>query len=300
MATSQAIASVSFKIILFATDFSPASDRVIPYLLALARDYQSKVIVAHAVPIEPWVGMTPAALASDIDPEYEAARRAMQRYQDAHTFSGVPHEFTLRKGNPREVVTELISDDLVDLVVIGTHGRQGLRKLFAGSFAEQVFRNAKSPILTIGPAACTDVPQAWQPKRILFATDFSSGSVHALPLALALAEQNHTEESPAELILMHAVPLVPWEQQSDMAEMYQQRLRKLVGDDGPHACMVDFAVRFDLAAPAILGLAQDRHADLIVMGARHTPLPGADSHTPWTTDSEVISHAHCPVLTVRG
>jgi nucleotide-binding universal stress UspA family protein len=298
MATSQAIASVSFKTILFATDFSLASERVLPYLLALARGHQSKVIVAHAVPIEPWAGMTPAALASDIDPEYEAARRDMQKYQDQHSFGEVPHEFTLRKGNLREVVTELIADDLIDLVVIGTHGRQGLRKLFAGSFAEQVFRNAKCPILTIGPAA--ETPQPWQPKRIVFATDFSSGSLHALPLAVALAEQNHSEQSPAELILIHAVPLVPWEQQSQMAEMYQERLRKLVPDEDASACKIDFAVRFDLAAPAILSVAKDRHADLIVMGARHTPLPGADSHTPWTTDSEVISHANCPVLTVRG
>jgi nucleotide-binding universal stress UspA family protein len=300
MATSQAIASVSFKTILFATDFSPASELALPYLLALARLHQSKVIVAHAVPIEPWAGMTPVALAGDIDPEYEAARRAMQKYQDEQSFGEVPHECILKKGNLREVVRDLVSEDAADLVVLGTHGRQGLRKLFAGSFAEQVIRNTTCPILTIGPAAGTEAPHAWQPKRILFATDFSSGSTHALPLALALAEQNHTEASPAELVLMHAIPLVPWEQQSEMAEMYQQRLRRLVPEDGPHACKIDFTVRFDLAAAAILDTAKDRHADLIVMGARHTALPGADSHTPWTTDSEVISHAHCPVLTVRG
>jgi len=299
MATSQAIAPVSFKTLLFATDFSPASEMALPYLLAFARAHQSKVIVAHAVPLEPLSGITPAALVTEIDPQYQAARRALQRYQDDQAFAEVPHEFILKKGNLCEVVTGLIAEDAVDLVVLGTHGRQGLRKLFAGSFAEQVFRKASCPILTIGPVAGGRAPQAWQPKRILFATDFSRGSVHALPLALLLAEQNH-EQNPAELVLMHAIPLVPWDQQSEMADLCQQRLRKLVSGYGPCACKVDFAVRFDLAAPAILSAARDKQADLIVMGARHTPLPGADSHTPWTTDSEVISHATCPVLTVRG
>jgi nucleotide-binding universal stress UspA family protein len=294
MATSQAIAPVSFKNVLFATDFSPTSDLALPYLLALARGYDSKVIVGHAVPIEPWAGMTPVALAGDFDPEYEAARQIMQKYEDRQNFAGVPHQFVLRRGNLRELVSGLISDEGIDLVVLGTHGRGGLRKLFAGSHAEQVFRKVTCPILTVGPGVAGHAVPSWHPARILLATDFSAGSLHALPLALALAEQNHTEETPAELILLHAVPLVPWEHQAEMAELYQQRLRKLVSEDGPHACNVDYVVRFDLAAPAILDVAADRHADLIVMGARHTPLPGADSHTPWTTDSEVISRAHCP------
>ena len=300
MATSQAIATVCFKTLLFATDFSPISESAVPYVLAIARSYQSRLIVAHAVPIELWADMTPAALASDVDPEYESARLAMRRYDDRQIFAAVPHQFVLRKGGVRELVSGLVSDEDVDLVVLGTHGRGGLRKFLAGSCAEEVFRKVCCPILTVGPAAVGHASSSWEPRRILFATDFSHGSLHALPLALALAEQNHTDETPAELVLLHAVPLVPWEQQSEMAELYQQRLRKLLPQDGSYACKLDFAVRFDLAASAILAAAQDRNADLIVMGARHTPLPGADAHTPWTTDSEVISRAHCPVLTVRG
>jgi nucleotide-binding universal stress UspA family protein len=47
-------------------------------------------------------------------------------------------------------------------------------------------------------------------------------------------------------------------------------------------------------------MARDKQADLIVMGVHHTPFPGIDSHVPWTTACEVISDAHCPVLTVRA
>ena len=97
---------------------------------------------------------------------------------------------------------------------------------------------------------------------ILLATDFSKGSYHALPYAIALAEENH-----AELILLHAAPLVPWEQQSDMASYYQKRLEEMVPSGHQPSCKIDFAVRFDLAAPAILTMASDKHADLIVMGA---------------------------------
>jgi hypothetical protein len=81
---------------------------------------------------------------------------------------------------------------------------------------------------------------------------------------------------------------------------YQKRLEEMIPSGHQRSCKIDFAVRFDLAAPAILAMASDKQADLIVMGVHHTPLPAIDSHVPWTTACEVISDAHCPVLTVRA
>jgi nucleotide-binding universal stress UspA family protein len=295
MTTSQASLRVSFKTILFATDFSPSSDAALPYVLSLGRSYDSKVIVAHAVPIEPLPGITPAPSPTEMDLEWQDAKRGMQKYEASREFTGLRHEFVLERGDPLAVVSDLIAHDDVDLMVLGTHGRQGLHKLFAGSVAEQIFRKAMCPVLTVGPGAEFAPPQKWEPHRILLATEFSAGSLHALPYAIALAEENQ-----AELLLMHAVPLVPWEQQAEMAQYYQKRLEELVPDDSSHNCKIDFEVRFDLAVPAILDLAKEKMTDLIVMGVHHTPLPAVDSHVPWTTACEVISNAHCPVLTVRG
>lgn len=295
MATSQASTRIAFNSILFATDFSPSSEAAFSYVLSLAHCYDSKVIVAHAVPLEPVAGMTPVPPPVDLDLEWQEAKQGMLKYADSKDFEGLRHEFLVEKGYPPAVITDLIVHEGVDLVVLGTHGRKGLSKLFTGSVAEQIFRKTTCPVLTVGPGSETKPQQAWKLARIILATDFSKGSYHALPYAIALAEENC-----AELILLHAAPLVPWEQQSEMGSYYQKRLEEMIPSGNRPSCKIDFEVRFDLAVPAILTTAGDKQADLIVMGVHQTPLPAIDSHVPWTTACEVISDAHCPVLTVRA
>ena len=295
MATSPASVAATFKTILFATDFSSSSEAALPYLLNLARCFDSTVLAVHAVPYEPLAGLAAVPPAVELDVEWREALQAMRTYEEAHPFTGLRPEFVLERGLPREVIADVAARRAVDLVVVGTHGRQGFHKLFAGSFAEEIFRTVACPILTVGPGVDPTPPGDWQPRRILFATEFAEGSIHALPCALAFAEANQ-----AELVIMHAVPLVPWEQQSELYESYKERLHKLISEDVPHRCPIEFTVQFDLAATAILASARDHKADLIVMGVHHARLPRVDAHLPGTTACEVIANAHCPVLTVCG
>ncbi|MFZ3265906.1 MAG: universal stress protein [Terriglobales bacterium] len=294
MVTSQASVAASFKTILFATDFASSSKAALPYLLSLAHRFDSTIIAVHAVPFEALSGLAAVPPMVEFDAEWRAALQAMRNYEQVNPFTGLRHKFVLEHGPLREVIEDLATQQAADLIVLGTHGRQGFRKLFAGSFAEEIFRTITCPILIVGPAV-GPAPQAWKPKRILFATDFSAGSIHALPCAIALAEAND-----ARLLVMHAVPLVPWEQQSDLDVTYQERLRKLIPEDRPQRCLIDVTVAFDLAAPGILTAAEELEADLIVMGVHRARLPRVDAHVPGTTASEVIGNAHCPVLTVCG
>lgn len=295
MATSPATVAATFKTILFATDFHSCSEAALPYLLNIARHFDSNVIAVHAVPYEPLAGLAAVPPVVELDVEWREALQAMRAYEDAHPFTGLRHEFILERGLPREVIADVADRRSVDLAVVGTHGRQGFHKLFAGSLAEEIFRTLKCPILTVGPGVDPTPPDHWQPRRILFATEFAEGSLHALPAALAFAEANQ-----AELVVMHAVPLVPWEQQSELHDSYVERLRKLLPKDPSRRCSIEFSVQFDLAAPAILTSARDHNADLIVMGVHHARLPRVDAHVPGTTACEVIANAHCPVLTVSG
>ena len=295
MATSLATTRIAFHSILFATDFSPVSEAALPFVLGIARSYDARVIVAHVVPYEPAAGMARVPPSVYLDLEEQEAKQELQRYDEGRKFEGLHHEFIVERGYPPTIVPDLITMENVDLVVLGTHGRTGLKKLFAGSVAEQIFRKAACPVLTVGPQSAAGPSAKWKPARILLATDFSSGSAHALPYAVTVAEDNQ-----AELIVFHAAPLVPWEQQSEMATYYRKRLQELLPSTGQFNCQVDFEVRFELAAPAILSLAVDKRVDLIVMGVHHTPVPAIDAHLPWTIACEVISGAHCPVLTVRA
>src|SRR5208282_5444485 len=61
----------------------------------------------------------------------------------------------------------------IDLLVLGTHGRSGVRKLILGSVAEEVFRRAACPVLSVGPNVSCKAKGEIQFQQILFATDLS-------------------------------------------------------------------------------------------------------------------------------
>jgi nucleotide-binding universal stress UspA family protein len=298
MATSQATLATTFKTILFPTDFASCSEAALPYLLNLARAFDSTVIAVHAVPFEPLSGLATVPPMVEFDAEWREALRALRTYEQAHPLTGLRHKFVMEHGPLREVIEDVAVQNTADLIVLGTHGRQGFHKLFAGSYAEEIFRTVTCPILIVGPNVDPAHAENWKPRRILFATEFEGGSLHALPCAIALADA--LADDNARLTVMHAVPLVPWEQQSELDVVYQQRLKKLVPEGLPHRCEIDYAVEFDLPGPGILSMADKIEADLIVMGVHHARLPRVDAHVPGTTASEVIGNARCPVLTVCG
>lgn len=294
MATVPVTTPALFKTILFATDFSSSSEAALPFLTGFARCFDSTVIATHAVPFEPATALAAVPPMVEFDLEWRQALQAMRTYKLTHPFTELRHQFVLERGFLRDVVADVISRNAVDLVVVGTHGRQGFRKFIFGSLAEQLLRTISCPILTVGPGVTRIPPDPWKPRRILFATEFSKGSMHALPRAIALAGATD-----AELLIMHAVPLVSWQEQAEVAQTYEQRIQTLISEL-PHRCPIQCTVVFDLPAPAIIATAQEREADLIVMGAHHARLPRLDAHVPGTTVSDVIGTAHCPVLTVSG
>ena len=286
---------VALDNILFATDFSPASERAFLFALAFARWYGSKLTVAHAVTPEPHYSVPLDPLPLDMDPTWQSARKVMAGFETSHSFYRVKHESVLEQGGPWEMVSRLLRNQPMDLLVLGTHGRQGWKRLVLGSEAEVIFRQAPCPVLTVGPHVAAIDPERWRPFNIVYATDFSPTSLHALPLALSIAEESQTN-----LILLHLTPLVPIDAQEGMITKIEEQLQELVPAEAKDWCKTSCQVRFEFPAEGILRLSRERAADLIVMGARKRGAPQAASHIPWATAAEVASQAQCPVLTVRG
>jgi len=295
MATSQAsIASaVAYKTVLFATDFLSSSEAALPCVQNLARLFDSTVIVAHAVPFESLTGLAAVPPVAGIDIEWQSAREALHSYKDRHPFAGIRHQFLLERGATRGVIADLVKRLHVDLVIVGSHGRHGLQKMVLGSIAEQIFRTLPCPVLTVGPAV-KSLPENWSTRRILFSTTFAPASTHALQHAVALAEACH-----GELVLQHIVPLVMRDEQPTLTAFYEKRLRYLLRAYSPQ-CTTRFDICFRLPEVGILETAKENDADLIVMGVHHAHFPRWDAHLPGGTACDVISKAHCPVLTVSG
>lgn len=192
---------IDFKRILMAADFSAASDRAFAYVLAIARQYNAEILLAHAmspalrgpVPMDP--------LPHELNRERLEAEGEMQRFELEAEIQGRAHRVVIERGAVWDVLSSIIDRDHPDLLVVGTHGRGALKTLVLGSVAEEVLRLAPCPVLTIGPNAPPPKSGVASFKVILFATDFGPASCQAFPHALSLAEDYQ-----AKLILLHMVP----------------------------------------------------------------------------------------------
>jgi len=300
--------SVTFKNILLATDFSEVSKKAVPYAVAIASRYASKIYFAHVLPPKARTPIPIEPLPAELDRERVSAEVEMEIFLQ-NALVNVPHNVLLENGPIWDALSDLIQRDEIDLLVLGTHGRGGLKKVILGSVAEELFRLAPCPVLTVGPAVPAEPAGAKEFRRILFATDFGPASLHALQYAISLAT-----ESSARLILLHVVAPVPvvevgpyWypgtdlvEQQKTAKERYIGRLEDLIRPDANLPSKPEFLVDFDFAPDAIVRTAVVSDADLIVMGVNQAASARASAHMPWATAHEVVCHAKCPVLTVRS
>ena len=292
MASQAKLSRIAINQILLATDFSPQAENALQCAVALAKRYESRLFLTHVLP--PEGGMVAGdAWPPLIDTMRTNAEKNMAKVEDTVELNCVSHEAIIRSGDPWEVIAEVVSDQQIDLIVMGTHGYGGVKKLFLGSTAEMVIRHATCPVLTIG--AHVQLPPASRFTHILYSSDFSSGSMRALTYALSLAEEDR-----ADVTLLHVIESKP-ESQSELMEWKQEdrdRLTRMVPRDIDLAYKPEIEVEVGVPETEIVRLAETRKADLIVMGSH---VGGrVSTHVPWTTLHHVLDHAHCPVLTVRG
>ncbi len=308
---AQTLLVPALKNILFATDFSPCSQAALPYLWAIAQRYGSTVHVVHVLAPEPQIGV-PLDSFPELDADLNSAQSAMKTLLASRPFGDIAHTAMIERGPLWEVLAPLIKEMSIDLIVLGTHGRRGLRKLVLGSVAEQVFRHAPCPVLTVGPQATHEGTADASFKTILFATDFSSGSQRALPYAVSLARANNSH-----LVLLHAVPasteIMPgsmdtlaahWEVSVELVAnalgCARRQVAELISAETMQELNPEIIVECEPAAEMILGVAESKHAALIVMGAHRASEHSVAAHLPWATASTVVCQAPCPVLTVRS
>lgn len=290
-------APAGFKNILFATDFSSAAANAIPYVQRIAHHYEANIFAFHVRP--PAVNPMTRPATWPVDLEIAAAEDQQHRRELLDIFPGTHTKVLIGEGDIQGCLQKAIKENNIDLVVAGTHGRSGARKLLLGSIAEEIFRNVECPVLTVGPLAnfCRD--RAGQFHQILFATDFASDSRETAACATSLAV-----ESQAALTMMHVISdpracdLVSASEVTDAAETL---LRNLLPHDAQAWCKAEYLVLHGNPAEKILETAELKHADLIVLGVRkERGLLGADTHLPIATAHKVVSRAACPVLTIRS
>jgi len=292
MASQATLERIAINNILLGTDFSPESQNALQCAAKLARRNDACLFLAHILPAassiaagETWPAMADAIRFS--------AQKGMADLEEQEVLRSVRHKTMVSPGDVWEVFAQLISDEHIDLIVMGTHGDGGIKKLFLGSTAEKITRHARCPVLTVGPHV--EITGADRFSHILYATDFSAGSRQALTYALGLAEDDR-----AELTLLHVIEskalseaeLLEWKHQD------REKMRRMVPHDNDLAYAPEIEVEVGTPELEIVRLADTRNADLIVMGSH--PGGAVSTHLPWTALHHVLRNAHCPVLTVRS
>lgn len=294
MKAATAKSKVEFSTILFATDFSAAAARAIPYAKMIAKHYDASMVALHVASpmVSPMV--QPAAWPAVL--EAEKAQQEERRQSLRDEFAGIPTQALVEEGDILSNLNSAIHQNHVDLVVIGTHGRTGLGKFVLGSVAEEIFRTVTCPVLTVGPHA--GGVKGAQFREILFAADLSPESQVAAAHAVSLAQ-----EFQSRLIMLHVIEdpkpgdLVS---EADLTASSENLLRKYLPEGAELWCKPEYIVAHGDKAKMILEIARQRESDLIVLGVRpESGVPGSSTHLPIATAHKVVTHAHCPVLTVR-
>jgi nucleotide-binding universal stress UspA family protein len=287
--------------ILCPVDFSEFSARAYDYAQSLARHYQARLFLQHVVDfILPPYACYPPTTYLDVDFRKicSDAREQLQEFAKSHTRNGVQPECFVQEGEVTDSVLSFAEAQMVDLIVMGTHGRKGFDRVTLGSVAEKVLRKARCPVLVVRKAGHEAVaPEGAQNsvelRRFLFCTDFSDPSHRALEYALLAAA-----EYDAELTLLHVLENLP--NSADIEEEIttaKKQLDKLIPPEGVKAGKIKTLVRIGRAYEQIIQLALETQADLLIMAVRGRN--ALDLAVFGSTTYRVIQLGPCPVLAVH-
>lgn len=300
---------MDIKRILLPTDFSECSNAALDHALFLAEHFKAGLDLLHVVvlhEIDPWES------ARDGFPDREDIERRL-REMAAGEMKGLLEEretgrLEIRERQRRGVaaapaIVEYATEEDVDLVVMGAHGRRGFRRFLLGSVAEEVVRLAPCPVLTLRSA--DPASALHKVDDVLVPFDFSKHSKTALAAAAETASSYG-----ARLHLLHVIepimephPYVPVHYRPESFDLPQLKARveedlgpiiaEVVGDTVP----CETHVLEGHPAWCIVDQAEKLGADLIAM-ATHGRTGLAHFFLGSVTE-KVVRGAHCPVLTIK-
>jgi len=135
------------RAILHPTDFSEHSEHAFRLACSLARDHGARLIILHVWSVP--TAMLFGEVLPDPDSVTSRAEVEVELYNYRPLDPNVLVEHVLMEGDPAATILQVADGSMIDLIVMGTHGRRGLRRLLMGSVAENVVRRATCPVVTV-------------------------------------------------------------------------------------------------------------------------------------------------------
>ena len=277
--------------VLAAIDFSPSSIKALNHATQIAGTYGATFYLAHVVSSIGYVMVGADAVFAAVDTAAEQLKELEHRLLRTGALAGLPHEMLVCHGDVWQQLAQVVTEQGIDLIVLGTQGKTGLRKLALGSVAECVFQHALCPVLTIGPRSPADPPLDGKLGHILYPTDLSPESAKAAAYAVSLAREHG-----AQLTIVHVHEKSEAGSIAEVRDAFIESFQRLIAGDLPPKWW--YEQQAGLLDQTILDLARARQIGLIVLGL-HSRHPFLHPHS-WFHAYKIVGAATCPVLTIRG
>jgi nucleotide-binding universal stress UspA family protein len=151
-----------FKRLLVPLDGSRLSSRAIVYATEVARHFGAEITLLHVVhpttPVPVTTGMVPGDTEITIQAALEADKKnvsSAKRYLRGKVRSirntGLSGSYEVIRGNPTQSILDFAKKYKIDLVIMTTHGKGGLKRVIMGSVADRIIRESGKPVLVVRP-----------------------------------------------------------------------------------------------------------------------------------------------------
>jgi nucleotide-binding universal stress UspA family protein len=283
---------MKIKKMLVPVDFSEFSNRAASYAINLSERFNAEITLLHVVTLF-HEDVKEESLLKNYEKRID---RKLKDHKSAANKKGVAVESVLLRGfSAADKILEFIQENDFDLLVMGSHGRTGIKHLLHGSVSERVVRLSPIPVLTIHHST-----RKFDPRTILIPIDFSKFSKTVAEEGMFLAKLFK-----AKIIFLHVIEQVvhPAFYAGSIESIFQidpglreRALEKLKAFVNGINLPSEYLVIEGKAYKEIVDCAHEKKADLIVMATRG--LTGLDYFLMGSNAERVVRMAQCSVLTV--
>jgi nucleotide-binding universal stress UspA family protein len=297
-----------YEKIMVSLDGSELAEAALPYAEELAGQLGSEIILVNVCEADP--DPQKALNQSYLQKTVESVKEKASRYSGrSGTAAVIQVKSEILSGHPAEKIMEYAETENIDLIVMSTHGRSGIKRWALGSVADKVMRAATRPVVLIrATGSRSDVQDQGLLKRVLIPLDGSKESETVIPYIEELASRLKLEVILFQVLargfetLSTYFPLTDQQIESDKttAMAYLNNIGTRLKAKGITVVTdekLGIDIRIGNPAEEIMQLTDEKHADLVAMTTHGRS--GVNRRVFGSVAERILREGNTPLLLVR-
>ena len=143
-----------YKKALFCTDFSENADYAFNYAYGVAKRDEGLLYILHVIPHNPNQDCREGLVKKEVLEKIqhcieEDVDNKFKRHYTNKIEDGFKFEIVIKSGREDDEILDFAKKEKIDLIVMGTHGKTGIARVYFGSVAEKILRRSPYPVFTI-------------------------------------------------------------------------------------------------------------------------------------------------------